>query len=423
MPAAASSLLRWLNLFSLFRLPIQPPPPNVTTSPTDSPRSTQLQRSQVPKSYQHLQKSSEDLHRRAPLATLPTMAAFSRGLGLGLGLGLTQRVFFNTNPASMTLPERPMATISHAIHSNFILRTAHNLQTSARLHAAKKTTKQPTKQPTKPKSNPIPRPSTSKPPPPTRPIPAPLSRGKPSPSPSRPSVSKALDAPSPALIASVASELASRPKPTILYQSPSHFWLRFSCLTAAFFLIACAGINYISIIHYPVQGLSWWVPVSYSLVCLACIGLGYLFLISTARIVRRITAVPTLSLPPSHPRNSAVRSTTPRLPIVLECVVGGTMPFLGNRKLIVAPSDVLLPFKFVQAPVCQKKGPGQGGLVYNLRRGLTSEGFAPIMIDGKRFKIDVLAGEVFDNGRTLDVLMPYSPEKFTNSWVDRLLKR
>lgn len=149
--------------------------------------------------------------------------------------------------------------------------------------------------------------------------------------------------------------------------------------------------------------------------------------------MRRITAVPTSSLPASYLKGgkknlsateekslNALRAS----PVALECEVGGSIPLLGHRKLIAAPGKVQLPFKFEQAPVSKNEHvKAFGGAAYSLRRGLTSEGFSPIMINGKRCKIDVLGGKVLDGGKALDVLMPYRPDKFSNTWVDRLLKR
>lgn len=148
--------------------------------------------------------------------------------------------------------------------------------------------------------------------------------------------------------------------------------------------------------------------------------------------MRRITAVPTSSLPPSYLKGRKKLSETEEKglnalrasPIALECEVGGSIPLLGHRKFIAAPGRVQLPFKFEQAPVSKNTHvKAFGGAAYSLRRGLTSEGFAPIMINDKRCKIDVLGGKVSDGGKMLDILMPYRPDKFSNTWVDRLLKR
>lgn len=367
------------------------------------------------------------------------MAAFSRGLSLGLGSGLSLRIFsFAPKPTSSTLPDRPMARVAHAIRRSPIIQAARNLQTSAPLHASKQGAK----------SKATPR-ATAPSKPPSRPEPT-LSPVKRTPS---PSVDATSFARGPA--ASVAATLAARRSPTILYQSPSHFWLRFSSLSAATFLISYAGINYYSTIVYPPPGLAWWVTLAFSMVCLVSAGFGYLFLFASARIVRRITAVPTTSLPPAYLKESKKMTAVEKQaqnalrasPIALECEVGGTFPLLGRRKLIAAPHEVLLPFKFFQAPVSRRAaqlpaaktsqpglagtmakpfqavGRGAGGAFYGLRRGLTSEGFAPIMINGKRWKIDVLSGQVFGDGKMLDVLMPYRPDRFTNTWLDRLLKR
>ncbi|CAN8097517.1 unnamed protein product [Discula destructiva] len=352
------------------------------------------------------------------------MAALSRGLGLAL----SQRIFsFAPTTASKCCSERPMARVSHAVRRSPIIQAARNLQTSARLQASKRSV------PAKPMSTPTAKPKQQ------------VIQENRTPSPANNTVNPAAEAPASAssgplptaaripanASGAVANKLAARGRPTTIYKSASHFWLRFSSVSAAFFCIAYAGVNYYTNVMFPPPGLAWYVPLAYSLVCLFMGLVGYLFLISTARIVSRITAVPTASLPAAYLRpgrakmsladEQALRALQAS-PIALECDVGGALPLLGNRKIVAAPSEVVVPFKWVQAPVSRGVVP-PGGVFVGFRRGLLAEGFAPIMIKGKRYKIDVLTGKVFDHGRSPDHLMPYKPDKFSDTWLDRLLKR
>lgn len=340
------------------------------------------------------------------------MAAFPRGLGLGL----TQHIF---SFAPKTLSKAfPLSIITHTARHSPILQAARNLQTCARLQASKNAT-----QP-KSKSRALPPAPSKQPIRAERAVPsekkAPALLGK-----------KKIAAQHAALVSSVAKELAARGKPTILYQSPSHFWLRFSSISAAFFLISYAGINYYMTIWHPQPGQTMFVYYAFAMICFTAAAIGYLFLVSTARIVRRITAVPTTSLPASYLKGAKNPTATEQealnalraSPIALECEVGGTLPLLGRRKLVAAPSDVLLPFRFMQAPVSRAPDGKATGMFDGLRRGLTSEGFSPVMINGKRCKIDVFNGKVLEDGRMLDILMPYRPDKLSNTWLDRLLKR
>lgn len=356
------------------------------------------------------------------------MAAFSRGIGLGIGLSLTQRVVFSmaATTASKAHPERRVAREARVMmRGSPIVQAARNLHTvSARLHASRQAAHPTAKARVPPSAKPPARPAHALPP--AKRPPTPPAAAAPAAALSHPSV--------------VATKLAALGQPTVLYESPSHFWLRFSSLSAAAFLISNAGINYYINVMHPTPGLARWVPLAFAMVCLVSAGFGYLFLFASARIVRRITAVPTASLPASYlkPSSSARLSPTEEKarralqasPVALECEVGGTLPLLGRKKVVVAPSEVLLPFKFAQAPASRAAGApgdakrrGAGGAFAGLRRGLTSEGFAPIMINGKRCKIDVLHGHVFDHGRALDILMPYRPAKFSNTWLDRVFKR
>lgn len=321
------------------------------------------------------------------------MAAFSRGLGLAM----TQRIFSFAPPtASKSFSDRPMARVALAIRRSPILQAARNLQTCARLQAAR-----------------TPHPARAQKPARTDLASLPTSMGK-------------VFSPH-----TVASRLASRGGPVVLYEASNHFWLRFAAISAALSCVTFAGVHYYTTVLYPPPGLAWYVPVAYSLVSMALAMLGWLFLFSTARIVCKITAIPTTSLPqaylkPGSANMSAEQSSALKKirasPIVLECLVNETIPLLGNSKIVAVPSDVLTAFKWMQAPVSRGMPQPRGALL-GLRRGLMSEGFAPIMIKGRRYKIDVFAGKVFDNGSMLDSLMPYRPSQFTFTWVDKMLKR
>lgn len=335
------------------------------------------------------------------------MAAFSRGLGLAM----SQRIFsFAPTIASKSCcSERPMSRVAHAVRCSPIIQAARNLQTSARLQASRPKRQVARTDPAAP--------------PTAKNAPAGPFKFSPSPASRRPSISPS----------AVATKLAGLGRPTILYKSASHFWLRFSSVSAAAFCITYAGINYYTNVMYPPPGLSWYVPAAFAFLCFFVGVLGYLFLISTARIVRRITAIPTSSLPQAYlsPGRANMSSAEERSlralqasPVALECEVGGTLPLLGTRKIVAAPSEVVTAFKWAQAPVSRGSAPtGVGGAFVGVRRGLLAEGFAPILIKGGRYKVDVLTGKVFDHGKSPDLLMSYKPSAFTDTWMDRLLKR
>lgn len=227
--------------------------------------------------------------------------------------------------------------------------------------------------------------------------------------------------------------IVNRSRPTILYESAPPFWLRFSSVSAAVFCVGVASISYYYNVMHPPPDLVWYVPLAYQFVCILLAMMGWLFLVSTALSVRRITAMPTASLPAAYRTRGPVKMSPAAerafqallaSPIALQCDVAGSLPLVGARKIIAAPGDVIVPFHWRQMPVAQGGAAAAGQSVYmSFRRGLLAEGFLPIMIKGKRCKVDVLAGTLFDKGRALEYLMPCKPRMFSNSWVDRLLKR
>lgn len=337
------------------------------------------------------------------------MFALSRALSSGLGLGLAQR-FLSSVPRTAThsCAQWPVFRIAQAIRQSPIIQAARNLQTSARLQAAKRA------------------PSAAKAAPP---------RTKPTAvtPPSSPNGSRAM-----------ASRLASRGQPTVLYECPSHFWLHVSSVAAATFCIAYATYHYWYGVVHPPPGLAWYVPPMFAVICLFVVCAGFWFLYSTAYIVRKITVIPKMSVPASYLRvgktlNASEQASMRALqesPIALDCQVSKMVPFLPAKRVIAAPSEVWRPLRFQDTPLAagaaqkpprppkaggvtgmivkpfQVFGKGLSGAFQGLRRGLIQDGFVPIKIKGVRYKVDVLGGKLYDQGRAADKLIPLRPEKF-----------
>lgn len=55
----------------------------------------------------------------------------------------------------------------------------------------------------------------------------------------------------------------------------------------------------------------------------------------------------------------------------------------------------------------------RGGILSNFRRGVTGEGFAPIEVDGLKFKLDITDAYVLEEGRALDRLV-----KIERRWME-----
>ncbi|KAG8166253.1 hypothetical protein KVR01_004805 [Diaporthe batatas] len=247
-----------------------------------------------------------------------------------------------------------------------------------------------------------------------------------------------------ALALSVAERLAERGERTVLYEGPSHFWLRASGLSASVFCMSYVGIQYYSIMVYPPEGLAWWVPHAFVPILLLMGYFGGHFAFSAANIVSSIAAVPRALLPRSYLTGGAAKKSKREerslaalnaSPIALEVSLSQMLPLLPPKKLVVAPEEVMFPFKMQATPVGRGAVAGveaprrpQGVMdkvaapfeafgralrrpLNGIVRGLTREGFSTIKIKDKKHRIDVTGGKVLEKGKLLDHLVAYRPER------------
>lgn len=330
----------------------------------------------------------------------------------------------------------PRSTSSHScfqpcaaqlLHARRIIRATRTFETSAYLAAKQKPAAAPTKQkqaaPKKPQPLPY-RPQSKA----TTPA---VAAGVP-----------AATTKSGALALSVAERLAQRGERTVLYEGPSHFWLRASGLSASVFCMGYVGIHYYTIMVHPPEGLAWWVPHAFVPILLAMGYFGGHFAFSAANIVSSITAVPRGMLPRSYLTGGKAKRSKQEdrslaalnaSPVALEVSLSQMIPLLPPKKIVVAPEEVAFPFKMQSTPVGRGAVAGapvpsraEGVMdkiaapfeafgqavkrpLSGIVRGLTREGFAKIKVKDNKHKIDVTGGKVLDGGRILDHLVAYRP--------------
>ncbi|KUI65023.1 hypothetical protein VM1G_00985 [Cytospora mali] len=245
---------------------------------------------------------------------------------------------------------------------------------------------------------------------------------------------------------SIAEKLAQRGKPTMLYEAPSHFWLRVSSLSASVFCMSYVGIQYYSVVAFPPEGLAWWVPHLFVPIILVMGAAGGWFALGTAHIIRSIQAVPKSMLPKSYLTGGKAKKTKEEekslialnaSPVALDITLSNVLPFLPPKRIITAPEEVLLPFKMQSTPVAmgitaEAPAPKATGGVMDtiaapfaaigrafrgpfsgLRRGLLREGFAKIKVKDKNYKIDITGGKLLDQGKVLDHIVAYRPNRFS----------
>lgn len=353
------------------------------------------------------------------------MSSCTRGYGFGRDI-----LLLLPRSASSRSCFQPCA--ARTLHARRIIRATRTFETSAYLCAKQKSSASPVKQ----------KPAPKKPPPPTLPY-----RSQPKATPPTKAAAAASAAKTSPSALSVAERLAQRGQRTVLYEAPSHFWLRASGLSASVFCMGYVGVHYWSIMVQPPEGLPWWVPHAFVPILLA---MGYFsghFALSTTNIVSSVTAVPRGLLPRSYLTGGVAKKTKQEerslvalnaSPVALEVAVTPLVPLLPPKKIVVAPEEVVLPFKMQSTPVGRGgvaglPAPRRGGDVMDriaapfealgrafrgpfsgIARGLTREGFAKIQIKNDKYKVDVLGGKALDQGKILDHLVAYRPDRISS---------
>jgi hypothetical protein len=263
-----------------------------------------------------------------------------------------------------------------------------------------------------------------------------------------PSTTTRAPPPSPAY----AALLASKSTPTLLYEAPNQFWFTFSAFNAGAFCISYVGVQYYTIFINTPQGLAWWVPHGYAVICGFMATIGFYWMRWPSRIVRAISAVPPLSTPSagSKAAGSAAAGGPPSLQ--LEVATKRWVPFLPLKKTRYALEDVHVPAKvaslvyaasgkaglerlspreqLLHAKAEEERkakarqyeldhimtapfrhfGRGMKAAFGGMARALTREGFAKIRMKKAELKLDVKGGWFLDEGKALDRLIHAKPD-------------
>ncbi|OTB20585.1 hypothetical protein K445DRAFT_313059 [Daldinia sp. EC12] len=236
-------------------------------------------------------------------------------------------------------------------------------------------------------------------------------------------------------VLSFAQKLAEKSSPTILYEAAPHRVFLFSSYTAGVFFVGAAAINIIVNVYNLPEGLHWIVSVGFGMMGVLLAAAGTRFALMPAGMVRSIKVLPAKAVKASDPAAKAAAQAS--LPVRLEIEARRSVPFPGLplRRIQADPSDVVM-----KAPLYNRKTPPSeyekmllkkqeeakrkqereyemnhlmtapfrhakqafGTLFKNFRRGLTGEGFAPIIVNGVKYKLDITSAYVLEDGRALD---------------------
>ncbi|KAI1106298.1 hypothetical protein F4804DRAFT_51993 [Jackrogersella minutella] len=231
-----------------------------------------------------------------------------------------------------------------------------------------------------------------------------------------------------------AEKLAAKSTPTTLYEAAPQRMFLFSSYTASFCCISAAAINIILNVYNVPEGLHPAVPFAFGAMGLAMAYIGTRLALMPAGIIRSIKVVPA---PRIRVKPGAAPTVAVPVPVRLEILARRSYPFPGAplRRLEVDPNDVLM-----KAPMYNRSAPPTehekvlmkeaqeakrkkereyemnhlmtapfrhtrkafSTLFKNFRRGLTGEGFAPIVINGTNYKLDITSAYALENGRALD---------------------
>lgn len=220
----------------------------------------------------------------------------------------------------------------------------------------------------------------------------------------------------------------------MLYEAASQTWFLASSYSAAFFCFCSAGVNsWFNVFNLP-PDIPSFVPVGFSVVSFMFAVLGTTFALRPNSIIRSIRLMPDPGLP--HTPGS------PPKRVVLEVIARRIMPIPAERKLVPLESFVLvnrmlyrprvlspeerMAQKLEDARLARERreyelnhiltspfrdaGRLSAGVFGNIRRGLTGEGFAPVYINGIRYKMDVEGGYSLEDGRVLDRIVKIQPD-------------
>ncbi|KAK0711061.1 hypothetical protein B0H67DRAFT_493982 [Lasiosphaeris hirsuta] len=243
---------------------------------------------------------------------------------------------------------------------------------------------------------------------------------------------------------------------TIIYEAPSHFWFRFSSMSAALFCVGYSVYQYWHMYLHPPEFVPSWIPHVFGVVCMCMAGTGAYFLLGTTRIVRGMQTISVKSLlaaPRSAGKLPAALSTVPSTsPVCIEVEIERVVPFLPRSKLLFWPEAVELPFRMTEVLASQRRfAPGGRPSTRQSAQALRAEreaetkekqyemdhlmtapfrdakkafsfawegmarafrrdGFAQIKLNKANYKIDIKGAWALEDGRAMDRLLSIRTE-------------
>ncbi|KAI1175998.1 hypothetical protein F4777DRAFT_290176 [Nemania sp. FL0916] len=236
---------------------------------------------------------------------------------------------------------------------------------------------------------------------------------------------------------SYAQRLAMKSHPTMLYEAAPQTSFLISSYSAALFCLCGGAVNsYFNIIYLPPE-MPKWVGACFGAVTVMFAVIASIFALRPAAIIRYIKL-----LPDATARQAAHSAQGPRKSVMLEIAVRRTSLIpLPLKRIRVEPQHVVMVNRMFHQPGVlsreqqaaktladanrRSKEERQSEMDHNMtapfrhlgdalkpatvlgniRRGMTNEGFAPVFIDGVRYKLDIQDGRALEGGRALDQIV------------------
>ncbi|KAI0202738.1 hypothetical protein F4808DRAFT_57416 [Astrocystis sublimbata] len=231
-----------------------------------------------------------------------------------------------------------------------------------------------------------------------------------------------------------AQRLTLKGKPTTLYEAAPQLSFLISSYGAGLFCFGAAAINStLNVFHLP-PDISPWVPVGFGVISFMFAIIGTVFCMKPTGIIRSIKLLP---------RNPSSQTPGPS-PLMLEVVARSTIPLpLPAKSMQIEPERLVMVNRMQQRPIALSRvereakkvqdarrrkeereyelehlmtapfrdaGRASSSLMGNIRRGLTGEGFAPVYINGVRYKLDIEGGYALEDGQALDRIVRIQPD-------------
>ena len=236
------------------------------------------------------------------------------------------------------------------------------------------------------------------------------------------------------------------------------------------------GVNAYFNVYNPPAGTSPYVVYCFAAVGFCMAALGTRFALMPAGVVRSISVLPPTSTNAAAATPSLASkvkaaltgtgtakpttsppSTSPRVQLEIKVRRFTPLPFLPLKRLRVSPSDVVMKARLYNAPPAgaaaqktaaerraeeaRRKAARQyeldhimtapfrdgaraaGTVMAGIRRGITGEGFAPLIVNGVKYKLDITSAYALDEGRALDRVVRIEEDASLHRLASRLFKR